>query len=243
MMNKVKELILTKDNSEDAKQEIKLNPPQFNYEQLTQILIGMESEMQNIIALGEAIVEDKLDEVKNDFPLIYELLEKGNLIERVKPLIKPENFSSDKITFALVRTVVPYVMGKIFSLCKSLDDDDKVEPVLSFFMLYASCYEKFDDPKFVFAIDVFKLFIEIESFFKDLEPFIQGKSLNDVLITLNNKDYVEMISIFVSALYDLKQKVLALEKEAKGGDIYPKPEFIETAISFLKPSFFNIKTS
>lgn len=242
-MNNIKELILTRENSEDAKEQIKLNPPQFNYEQLTNILIGMESEMQNIIALGEAIVKDKLDEVKNDFPFMYALLKKGNFIEKVKPLIKPEDFTANNITFAMARTFVPHVMGNIFSLCKSLDDDNKVEPVLSFFMLYASCYEKFDDPKFVFAIDVFKLFIEIESFFTNLEPFVQGKSLNDVLITLNNKDYVEMISILISALYDLKRKVLELQKEAKGSDIYPKPEFIDIAISFLKPSFFNIKSS
>lgn len=233
-MNKINQLKIKSEKTLSFEKEVKSNPPQFNYEKLFEYIKSMLNEFQNIDILSETILQGKFDEVEKKFPLMFVHIKKGDL----EPKVKKYKISNIKhINYSLTRVIIPLVIEKIFSLGKYDDKAGKSKAALSMNALYSSCYEKFDDPKFLFCIDISKTFILLEEYFNNSEFFLENKDLKQSLALLPDEVYLNMIRVLGESLDDLKETINSLEKENDiKFDIYPKVEFIEALADCLKLS-------
>lgn len=225
-------------NLETLKKAIKSRPPVYSYEELFELLVNLNKEMQNCLTLAQAILDDKMLEVEKDFPLMIEVFKSGDLDQKIRRIAKESSKDLYGACSVLVRLFIPTIVGYIFSIGKIIDENDKVRPILSVLMLYASCYQKFEDPNFIFAIDPSDKFVLLDEYVKNSAPYLKEQAFGNILIHSSNEEFSDILEVFYGVLNKLKQEVLELQNHYKNEkDIYPKIEFIDTALSFFYPSF------
>lgn len=225
-------------NLETLKKEVKSHPPKYTYEALFELLVNLNKEMQNCTTLAQAILDDKMLEVEKDFPHMVAFLKKDHLDQKIRRIAKENSKDLYGACSVLVRIFIPTIVGYIFSIGKVTDENNTTRPILSIFMLYASCYQKFDDPNFIFAKDPSEKFVLLNEYVKNGSPYLKKESFGNILIHLSNEDFSDILHVFYGVLNNLKQEVLELKNHHKNQkDVYPKIEFIDTALSFFSPSF------
>jgi hypothetical protein len=219
----------------------KENPPALDYDELAIIMEQIALELKNIEELVSAVINNTVKKKESMLPVSVGLLKKHKIIDKLPLMAKKAKDKEGYTRYVLVRMFISSIMCDIFAT-GWYEEEGKLKPLLSLYMLYSTCYKKFDDPNFVFAMNFEEKFIALEKYVSDIKPFLDEPHLKKCILKLNGEDFNALCEVFIAALKETKECVEVSEKESDSSkNIYPKISFIDNAL-FILQSFVSTFT-
>jgi hypothetical protein len=186
--------------------------PTINYNDLETLLGQISLEMTNFDELLKAVIDNAIDKKEDMFPACIGLLKRYHLIEKLHLEVVNAKPQEEYARYVLMRIFLAALMAVIFEICL-YKEAGELKPLRPFYMLYATCYMKFNSPKFHFPDDFIHEFAFMEEYVSSINPCLGEPFFKKSLFKASAQDVIDIIKVFIDGLKTIKKRSYAQKKD------------------------------